>query len=479
MPRQKQIFREFSWLLRGALLLALALAAIPAPSALALIEGGVGNDPLRDPGWPKGADKVFNHPNRVAYWVGPPFGGGQWHAECRGNAEVLSAVLADFAKIDSKNKRVVVHNGTGRSFWLNPNRDKAKEADAKIDWMFMVWQPASWERLRKMPRDLNPIGDADPEAGPPTQIDIYSGKLEWAKVEIPKGLTVVDNRMEAHGFMPSDGVVLEGTVIDLATNLPLAAKMRLELIEQHKGAYKYTTKGEATADAKGRWVLRKAPAGWFRVVVEAEGYVPRVIGHATFDEEPRWSSYNSGLARSGPVSGVITDESGKPLDEVTVRLSNVAAKTGGRYESPSEYKTTTDAEGRFRIEQAPIGTATVWMHKKGYVRPGLGEAIETPKDDVSLKMMRSARLQVKIDFGDKERPGGYLVNIEPEGGSAVGKWGGSGNIDAKNQITFEDIPPGKYVFFGRPNPGSEKEQTDSVTLDLKGGKTEEVTLKAK
>ena len=57
--------------------------------------------------------------------------------------------------------------------------------------------------------------------------------------------------------------------------------------------------------------------------------------------------------------------------------------------------------------------------------------------------------------------------------------GGSGNIDAKNQMTFEIVPPGRYVLRGQPNPGSSNEQTDPLTVDLKGGQVSEVTLKAK
>ena len=110
-----------------------------------MITGGEGNKPIGDPGWPAGAAALFNHPGRVAWWEGPPFGGGQWHAECRGDTRALSAVLADFARMDAKLKRVVVHDGTGHSFWLAPNREKEKLESAKIDWVLMVWQPASWQ----------------------------------------------------------------------------------------------------------------------------------------------------------------------------------------------------------------------------------------------------------------------------------------------------------------------------------------------
>src|SRR4051795_2784463 len=99
-------------------LLLCVLALAVTRNAEALIEGGEGNKPLRDPGWPKGAAAIFNHMGRVAYWEGPPFGGGQWHSECRGDAKALNTVLADVAKVDAKAKRIVVHDGVGYSFWL-------------------------------------------------------------------------------------------------------------------------------------------------------------------------------------------------------------------------------------------------------------------------------------------------------------------------------------------------------------------------
>ena len=281
-------------------LLAAAIAVIPFRSAFALITGGEGNKPIADPGWPRGAAVIFNHPARIAWWEGPPFGGGQWHAECRGDARAMNAVLADFARLDARTKRVILHDGVGHSFWLNPNGEPAKEAAARIDWVFMVWQPANWERLRRLPADLNPTEARDADKGPPAEIDVYTGGgLRWSDVTVPKGLEVVDQRLEGHGFTTADGIVLEGKVTDLATGRPVAARMRLERIEpQAKGGYRYEVAARADADAQGRWVLKQAPAGWHRVVVEADGFVPRVAGYARFDDQPRWASYDCGLSRA-------------------------------------------------------------------------------------------------------------------------------------------------------------------------------------
>jgi hypothetical protein len=456
------------------------LTAAVAPQALALIEGGAGNNPIRDPGWPDGAAALINHPGRIAYWVGPPFGGGQWHAECRGDSKALSAVLAGFARLDVKSKRVILHDGVGNSFWLNPNDEPAKRANAKMDWSFTVWQKGSWEQLRKLPADFNPIDPKDAANGPPAQLDVYTGgNVDWDDVNVPKGLTIVDQRLEAHGFTVADGIVLDGKVMDLAANEPLTAKVMLQRVEpQPKGGYQYPVVTETLADAKGRWLLKNVAEGWYRVVVESPGYLTRVAGYAKFSDQPRWQAYETGLARVGPVAGRVTDDAGKPLADVQVRFGNVAIE-GRRYDTPGDNTVKTDKQGRFRAEQVPIGKATIWVHKPGYVRPGLGEPITTPKSDVELRMIKAARLEVTVDFTGTKRPEAYIVQMEPEGGSKIGSYGGSGNINAKNQMTFDTVPPGNYIITGRPNPGSTNQEADPLIVQLKGGETTKVTLQAK
>jgi hypothetical protein len=462
------------------LFIALAFFIVPSPVALALITGGEGNEPVADPGWPAGAAAIFNNPTRIAWWEGPPFGGGQWHAEYRGDAAFFNEVLAAFAKLDVKIKRLVVHDGVGHSFWLNPNNEPEKKADAEIDWMFVVWQAESFKRLRKMPSDLQPRDVAEAEAGPPAELHAYIGdNIRWSDVTVPDGIEVVDNRMEVHGFTPADGIVLEGTIIEMATKQPIAGRMRLELIEsQSEGGYRYTVAAETVADAEGHWLLKNASAGWYRVVIDADGYVPRVIGHAKFDEQPRWQRYDGGLARPASVSGRVSDGAGQPLADVDVRLGDVVAGDDGSYDSPDEFRIKTGADGRFEFMQVPVGTARVWINKTGYCRPGLGPTISTPTKDLELTMLKSAQLRVTVDFTGTERPGDYMVNLEPEGGSTIGSWGGSGSINAENVMNFSDVPPGRYVIHGHPNPHSENEATDPVAVELKGGETTEITLKA-
>ena len=58
-------------------------------------------------------------------------------------------------------------------------------------------------------------------------------------------------------------------------------------------------------------------------------------------------------------------------------------------------------------------------------------------------------------------------------------YGGSGNIDANNTMTFEGVLPGPYVFSGQPNPSSGDQTTEPVKVVLKRGQAAEVTLEAK
>jgi hypothetical protein len=449
-------------------LVSVVILVVTAPEVYALIRGGEGNTPIPDPGWPAGAAAVFNVPSRIAWWDGAKLGGGLWHAECRGDAKALSAVLADFAKIDVKSKQVVLHDGVGNSFWLNPNKEPAKRDKAKMDWSFTVWQSAVWKQLHGK--------DAD---GQPSQIDVYTGgNIKWADVTVPKGLTIVDQRLEAHGFTLADGVVLEGKVTDLATKKPVAAKVRLQpLGPQPKGGNRDAA--VVQADADGHWVLKKVLGGGYRVVLEAEGYVPRVVGYLEADDQPRWHAYDGSLARPATVAGRVTDDAGRPLADADLWFENVRTSTGEHYESALGSHTKTGADGRFRTEQFPVGRANIWVHKPGYCRPGLGLTITTPKEDVALTMTKAGRVVVTVDFTGAERPAGYIVMIAPEGGEAVGKYGGSGQINQQNQITFDNVPPARYVLRGRPNPGSVDEETDPITVDLQGGKTTEIKLRAK
>ena len=461
--------------LRYLALAAIVIACLPG-TAHALIMGGEGNDPIRDPGWPTGAAAVFNVTARVAYWEGPPFGGGEWHAECRGDADAFNQMLADFAAIETPKKRLIIHNGAGRSFWLNPDGDEAKAEAAHIDWTFTIWVSENWKRLQGLPPDLRPASDGDQ---PVPQLDLYTGRIRFADLDIPRGIEVQDCRLEAHGYSVEDGIVIEGEVASLADKRPLQAQIELQSITRPpEGGYAYNTVQTVRTNAVGQWALKSPPQGNHRIVVSAPLHVSRVAEHYSFDDQPRWMQLNVDLARGGRVTGRTVDAEGQPLKGVDVRLGNIDAGTGGRYRTPHDLTTITNAGGRFELIDVPHGTASIHVRLPGYVRPGLGPTVNVPSADHTLTMVKAASIAITVDFGEKPRPKGYMVELKPEGGERVGAWSGSGNVDGEGKLEWDYIPPGRYVLTGRPNPGREVDRTEPLMLELIGGEQTEVTVKA-
>src|SRR6185295_3003812 len=228
-------------------------------------------------------------------------------------------------------------------------------------------------------------------------------------------------RLATHGFTDADGVVLEGKVIDLATKRPIAGKLRLEKSEARGG---FSTVVFADSDKEGHWLLKKTPAGSFRVVIEAEGYVARLVGYVNADERPRWHGFDTGLVKAAFVSGRVIDEDGHPLADVQVSIRDTISDTKALYKTPLETTVKTGADGRFRADQIPVGKADIHVFKDGYCRVGLAPTIATPKEDVEITMIKADQIIVTVDFAGKERPKAYIVEITPEGGAAIGKRGG-------------------------------------------------------
>jgi hypothetical protein len=442
-----------------------------------MIEFALGNRPIgHDVALVKGSAAVIDSPTRIALWNHS----GDEHADYRGDAKALSAVLADFAKLEAKDKRIVLHNGIGESLPLNFTNDPAKRADAAMDWTFTVWDARVWPHALSFARRLP--GQTPDSNCPPPQIDVYTGgNVNWSDVIVPQGIEVVDERLEAHGFTLADGIVLEGKVTDLVTHQPLAARIRVEREERGpKGPTGITVVGEATADAQGHWVLKNASATWDYIVVEADGYVPRHVGAHRRLDQPGWHSYDCGLCRPASVSGRVTDAAGSPLADVEVNLDSFVVGSEGYYDW-GHHSAKTDADGRFDFDQVPVGTTLIWLNKSGYsMSDKTARRITTPVKDLAVMMMvKAAQLHVTVDFTGVVRPKEYSVEIEAEGGANVGTWGGSGNIDANKEISFHDVPPGKYVLKGHPNPYNPSQMSKPLTIDVKGGETAEITLSAK
>lgn len=448
--------------IRKTIVLSTMLTLLAAQPAWAIRFGAMGNSPIdAQPGWPEGAAAVFNARQRIAYWEL----NGQWTSDCRGDAEGFNRVLEKFAQVDAERKEIVVHDGVSTSDWVGA---VAPDADAQVDWKFVVWQPEIW----KMWQGVRPGAKVGPPPSP--RIDVYvGGNINWDDVVVPEGIDVDDQRLEAHGFTLADGTVFEGTAHDLSTGQPLAdATVQLVRVDRNgQGGYDYTTVKTVDCGDEGHWVITSAPQGLLQVVLSSDGYAPRILGYAEVTEQPGWSWYDSGLSPAVRVSGTVTDDEGDTLAGAKVRLDN-------SYGMPDATMLTGE-DGRFEFDDVPAGTLSVRASKAGFNFIGPTDPIEAPAEGLELTMGHGGRVAVVVDFGQRAKPESYLVHIEPEGGEKVGSWSGTAAVDASGFKAFQPVPPGRYVIWGRPNPGGDNEQTEKVTVEVKGDETVEVELKAK
>ena len=87
-------------------------------------------------------------------------------------------------------------------------------------------------------------------------------------------------------------------------------------------------------------------------------------------------------------------------------------------------------------------------------------------------MTGTGNVSGKIVSGDKKPPARqFFVDIEPEGGSVPGSWGGSMHCKPDGSFQFKNVPIGKYVVTAKPNPMREGEASPAKPITVTAGKT--------
>jgi len=172
--------------------LVLAVGLLMVVRANALIVSGTGS-PTYTNGWPEGAAAVSNLKSCVGWWEGPPFGGGEWHIQFRGDAEALNEALTNFAAIKSPALDLVIHDGVKTDQFLK----------TKVDWELVVWVPENWNNLynstnaalTKIFKD-SPVASNLGKPVPAPLLSIYIGgdDVDFAKIKIPANVHVDDER---------------------------------------------------------------------------------------------------------------------------------------------------------------------------------------------------------------------------------------------------------------------------------------------
>jgi hypothetical protein len=452
-----------------------ALACL-CPAAHALIEVADGNQPVGNRGWPTGSEFVADLPSRLGYWVGPPFGGGEYHFSYRcANTAEFNEALKLFAAIRAPALDLVVHDGPGPHFGFGRREEKEKRPRAQ--WTFTVWRPESWHRLHNGPRGFILDGQVGPRrAVPPPRIDVYVGggsPIEWKAVVVADNVRV-DDRRKGAPERPSEGE-LHGQLYDMATGqiIPGAEVAVLRPKERRR----WERVAQAEADAMGRVALRGLPAGRYRIEVRAQGFASRVHGYYDNAGKTR-HEFVAELCREQSLSGTITDGTGNPLPDVKVSALRPLGVDGVSYPCPDLASATTDAEGRFEVRALPKGYAQLRCGATSLHQvTSRFELHDVPAKNLRILMARCGTIRVMVIAEKKKLEAGKVnVTIAAEGGQRVGSWGGSARVGKDGRHEFKNVHPGKYLVSTRPDIAWGKADPDAAVVTLEEGGTVEVVI---
>ena len=323
---------------------------------------------------------------------------------------------------------------------------------------------------------------------PPPRISVYiggGGGVEWDKVEIPKGITVIDRRAATAGVKPGQGAVIAGNVFDMSTGKPLSGAKILAFVPMNSGMAFRLAEGKMPipeyekafadkSDDQGRFRVEKISAGSYRVSVSAPGYAALLASYAKIATDGYLGLDDVELAPAVSVTGTVTDEGEKPIAGATVRVDDILGMNGQSYRLPASAQATSDADGHFQITGLPQGYGRLFCFAKNYYAP-LGEQRALPATDVVIRMIKTGAIKGKV-AGDVQGRANN-VSVEPEG-QRIGKWGGGMQIGPDGTFRFDGVPPGTYyVTLGASYSLSDPAvQAKAKRITVVSGETVEVEL---
>lgn len=418
----------------------LILLALVSHHANAMTSGCAGNDPVENHFWPTGSEGVANLKTRVAYWSGPLLVGDTFDYRAKSSVDLNEALKA-FAKIAAPKRELILRNGPAESHWLkvSPAREKDTQG-ARIDWSFVVWQPYAWHQLNNDPRSAfaaEYAGFRRP-VDPPRIIAYFGGgKLLWDEIEVPDGVIVIDQRGK-----PGDGPSITGAVYDMRTGKVIEGAT--VTVTRARGVAEDVVLPVTKTDAAGRFVVKGFPEGSCVAIVSHPGYATRTsFGYDTFrGSDTREVTLH--LAKSASLSGVVRGTGGAPIAGVKVSVRPAIAKNGFGYPGPGGRRVETDAEGRFVIENLPMGYAGLSVQKAGLSdTTDMTALFEVPNEnplEFTMSGTGTVKGTLKVAEGKQAQ-----ISIEEIGGSKVGSWGGSMNCQPDGSFEFKNVPPGDYL----------------------------------
>jgi protocatechuate 3,4-dioxygenase beta subunit len=306
--------------------------------------------------------------------------------------------------------------------------------------------------------------------------------------------------------------VIRGRVVAADTGRPLRrARITVSASELGSGASRSTS-----TDQLGRYEFRELAAARYRVAVTRSGYLGLDYGQRRPGEQGRpLQLAEAGLAeridfalpRMSVVTGHVSDETGEPMEGVTVIAMRSLFFEGRRRLVPIA-TATTDDEGEYRLQKLapasyvvmastretwtvvdPNGKETVFGYAPTYfpgilagaearrVSVGLGQQI--PGIDLSLIPGRAAKIS-GIALDSQRKPFSRVSLSDDIRGVNFASFRGAGSatVAADGSFTITNVTPGEYRLSAARmagEPGGEPELAETTVI-VDGNDLENVVL---
>jgi len=166
--------------------------------------------------------------------------------------------------------------------------------------------------------------------------------------------TVASGALTGAGQTPTAGIAIEGRVVDALTRQPVRGAIvtanlsRAAILPEPAEAVFLT-------GHDGRFVVRALPAGTIGLHVTKTGYVDSVGDQLTRAQGARKMDIEIGLTPEALISGRVLDQSGDPVEQVTVR----AVRKGNETQFDRGESATTDDLGAYLIGKLEAGEYVV------------------------------------------------------------------------------------------------------------------------
>jgi hypothetical protein len=151
----------------------------------------------------------------------------------------------------------------------------------------------------------------------------------------------------------AESTAIVGTILDAATNKPVAGTTIRRLIDGPPGPSGFPRQIQAVSDSEGRFVLGTLDPGTLRVSFAKSGYVPRNFTY-TLTRNQRFDAAVIRLSARGVLSGRVFDANGKPLVRAQV-IPFSYRFSGGRRQLTANPGGYTNDRGEYRLIDLELG----------------------------------------------------------------------------------------------------------------------------